>query len=197
LRQYRLKPTWPAALPDDAPYGSEKQFCLPKELYQGDSAIKLAAIQAYRSQLGSLARTGTVPASLDAIIDCNGYLISFVRQTEAFVLTEPAAVPSSCDLDGSWEGYGGTSAKGAGASRVRLLLTRTGTQNVTGSFALADGSDGERKDALVGEYDAHCALTLRVPQQPQLVYHGSVSRDGRSLYGWWGPETPGFFVVHR
>jgi LmbE family N-acetylglucosaminyl deacetylase len=197
LRKYRLKPTRPAALPDDAPYGPEKQFCLPKELYQGESATKLAAIQAYRSQLGSLARTGTVPASLDAIIDCNGYLISFARQTEAFVLTEPAAAPSSCDLDGSWVGYGGTSAEGAGVSKARLLLTRTGTHNVTGSFVLGDGPDGERIRTLIGEFGGSCGFTLRVPQHSQLVYHGLLSRDGRSLYGSWGPETPGFFVVHR
>ena len=88
-----MKPKRPAALPDNAPYSPEKQFCLPNDLYLGETATKLAAVQAYRSQLGSLARTGSVPPPLDGIIDCSGYLISFVRRTEAFVLTEPSAAP--------------------------------------------------------------------------------------------------------
>lgn len=79
-------------LPDDADYGEETQFCLPEEMYQGESATKLAAVRSSASQLGFLARTGDVPPHLGGIIDCNGYLISFVRRTEAFVLTEAAAL---------------------------------------------------------------------------------------------------------
>ena len=80
--------TCPASLPDDADYGEAKQFCLPERLYLGDDAVKLRAVRAYASQLGRLARNGSHPAALDGIIDCNGYLTSFVRRTETFVLEE-------------------------------------------------------------------------------------------------------------
>jgi LmbE family N-acetylglucosaminyl deacetylase len=197
LRRHRMQPEVPAALPDDAPYGPAKQFCLPPEMYLGENATKLAAVRSYRSQLGTLARTGSVPPYLDAIIDCNGYLISFVRRTEAFVLTEPAATRSSCDPDGSWEGYGGANAEGSEVGKARLLLARTGEGTVTGYLGLSDGQGDERRQILVGDFDARCTLTLRAPQHPQLVYRASISRDGRSLYGSWGPEAPGFFVVSR
>jgi LmbE family N-acetylglucosaminyl deacetylase len=89
----RFRPTSPASLPDDANYvgekGKETQFCLPERLYLGDDAVKLRAVRSYASQLGRLARTGSHPAALDGIMDCNGYLMSFVRRTEAFVLVEP------------------------------------------------------------------------------------------------------------
>ncbi len=90
-REYRLRPDWPAVLPDDADYGEERQLCLDEKLYQGDDAIKLAAINAYASQLGFLAREGEHPQNRAGMIDCSGYLISFVRRTEAFVLIEPSA----------------------------------------------------------------------------------------------------------
>ena len=86
---HRFHPTSPAALPDDANYGEEKQFCLPERLYAGDDAVKLRAVRAYASQLGRLARNGSHPAAVDGIMDCNGYLMSFVRRSEAFVLLEP------------------------------------------------------------------------------------------------------------
>lgn len=82
----RFRPSMPAALPHDADYGEAKQFCLPERLYLGDDAVKLRAVRAYASQLGRLARQGSHPAALDGIIDCNGYLLSFVRRTEVFVL---------------------------------------------------------------------------------------------------------------
>lgn len=85
----RFHPTSPAALPDDADYGKEKQFCLPERLYAGDDAVKLNAVRSYKSQLGRLARNGSHPAAVDGIMDCNGYLMSFVRRSEAFVLVEP------------------------------------------------------------------------------------------------------------
>jgi LmbE family N-acetylglucosaminyl deacetylase len=84
----RFRPDLPATLPDDADYGKAKQFCLPERLYAGDDAVKLRAVRAYASQRGRLARNGSHPAALDGIIDCNGYLTSFVRRTEAFVLEE-------------------------------------------------------------------------------------------------------------
>ena len=89
LNNYRFHPDWPAALPDDADYGEARQLCLPESLYQGNDAIKNLAVRAYKSQHGFLARTGSHPAALSGIIDCNGYLTSFIRRTEAFVLVEP------------------------------------------------------------------------------------------------------------
>jgi hypothetical protein len=85
---HRLRSDLPASLPGDAEYGEAKQFCLPERLYLGDDAVKLRAVRAYASQRGRLARNGSHPAALDGIIDCNGYLTSFVRRTEAFVLEE-------------------------------------------------------------------------------------------------------------
>lgn len=91
LRQHRLHPSWPGGLPDDADYGPARHLCLPEALYQGEGAKKLAAIRAYKSQLGFLAREGELPERRAGIIDCNGYLIAFARHTEAFVLTVPAS----------------------------------------------------------------------------------------------------------
>ena len=84
----RLRPSLSASLPTDAEYGEAKQFCLPERLYLGDDAAKRNAVRAYASQLGRLARNGSHPAALNGIIDCNGYLMSFVRRTEAFILVE-------------------------------------------------------------------------------------------------------------
>ena len=91
LARHRFRPEWPAALPDDADYGAERQLCLPAPLWQGEAAAKLAAVRSYASQRGSLARAGSHPAGLDGIMDCNGYLGSFVRRTEAFVLETAGA----------------------------------------------------------------------------------------------------------
>jgi LmbE family N-acetylglucosaminyl deacetylase len=90
LARHRFRPDWPAALPDDAAYGEERQLCLPERLYRGETAAKLAAVRSYASQLGFAARTGSPPQALAGIMDCSGYLMSFVRRTEAFVLAEPA-----------------------------------------------------------------------------------------------------------
>ncbi len=88
FRAHRLRPDWPQTLPDDTDYGPETQLCLPPKMYQGKDATKLAAIRSYPSQLGFAARTGSIPEHLGGIVDCTGYLISFVRRTEAFVLIE-------------------------------------------------------------------------------------------------------------
>jgi LmbE family N-acetylglucosaminyl deacetylase len=85
----RFRPSLPASLPRDADYGEAKQFCLPERLYRGQGAVKLRAIRAYRSQLGRLSRQGSHSAALDGIIDCDGYLMSFVRSSEDFVLVAP------------------------------------------------------------------------------------------------------------
>lgn len=89
LARHRFRPEWPAALPDDADYGAARQLCLPAPLWQGETAAKLAAVRSYASQRGTLARAGSHPAGLDGIMDCNGYLGSFVRRTEVFVLVDP------------------------------------------------------------------------------------------------------------
>ena len=75
----RLQPSLAASLPSDAEYGEAKQLCLPP----GFDAVKLRAVRAYASQFG---RAGSHPAALDGIIDCQGYLTSFVRRSELFVL---------------------------------------------------------------------------------------------------------------
>jgi len=199
LRRHRMRPDLPARIPDDAPYGAEKQLCLPEEFYLGEKATKLAAVQAYKSQLGSLARTGEVPQHLDAIIDCNGYLISFVRRTEAFVLSEPAATtPLACDPAGLWEGYGG----GAGAAaapplKARLELARTGDRTVVGYLSWDLGTGESRQEIVLAELDGACGVTLRSARRPDVVVRGTISRDGKSLYGSWGGAEPGFLVVHR
>ncbi len=91
LAQHRFRPEWPAGLPDDADYGEARQLCLAPELWQGESATKLAAVRAYASQRGTAARQGAHPPGLSMIMDCNGYLGSFVRRTEAFVLEAAGA----------------------------------------------------------------------------------------------------------
>lgn len=93
IAAHRFRPDWPAALPDDADYGRERQLCLPERLWRGEDALKLRAVRSYPSQLGSLARVGSHPEGLDGVMDCSGYLTSFVRRTEAFVLEDPAETP--------------------------------------------------------------------------------------------------------
>lgn len=198
LRRHRMRPDLPAVLPDDAPYGAERQLCLPESFYRGGTATKLAAVQAYKSQLGSLARSGDLPPHLDAIIDCNGYLISFVRRTEAFVLSEPAAAPSACDPAGSWEGYSGSAGEGATAPlRATLELARTGDRTVAGYLSWDLGNGESRQEVVLGEFGPTCGVTLRSASRPDLVVRGTVSRDGKSLYGSWDGNEPGFIVIHR
>jgi LmbE family N-acetylglucosaminyl deacetylase len=90
-RKRRFRPEWPAALPDDADYGDAVHLCLPEGMFAGEDAIKLKAVESYASQLGFVVRSGELPAELEGIIDCSGYLNSFVRRSEVFVLTQPLA----------------------------------------------------------------------------------------------------------
>jgi LmbE family N-acetylglucosaminyl deacetylase len=83
LARHRFRPSWPAALPDDADYGVERQLC------GIDVQRKNRAIRAYASQLGTAARNGEIQDALAGILDCNGYLGAFARTTEAFVLETP------------------------------------------------------------------------------------------------------------
>jgi len=85
----RFRPGMAESLPADADYGEATQFCLPERLYLGDAAVKLRAVRAYASQSGRVTREGSPRPAEAGIIDCNGYLTSFVRRTEAFVLVQP------------------------------------------------------------------------------------------------------------
>lgn len=91
-RQSRLQPDARASLPDDADYGDERQLCLSQEMVTAEPPTKLEVVRSYRSQLGFAAREGEVPEALRGLADCNGYLLGFVRRTEAFVLVEAAQV---------------------------------------------------------------------------------------------------------
>jgi len=132
LRRHRIRPDLPAALPDDAPYGEPRHLCLSDDLVTGPGALKAAAVAAYRSQLGTVARDGALPAGLAAITDCSGYLAAFVRRTEVFVLVEPAAAAAA----------GGWLARPGAAARVRDALRRAADwqlANVAYEAPLPDG----------------------------------------------------------
>jgi len=83
LRAHREQPDWPQVLPDDIDYGEASQLCL-------DDATRLAkprAINAFGTQLGTTGQVpGILPASSEGLLDCSGYLRSFGRQTEVFVV---------------------------------------------------------------------------------------------------------------
>jgi LmbE family N-acetylglucosaminyl deacetylase len=89
-RAHRFRPTWPAVAPDDADYGSPQSLCLASELYEGEAPRKLQAVESYRSQLGFAARDDKLPERLAGVLDCSGYLISFVRRTEILYLLDSA-----------------------------------------------------------------------------------------------------------
>ena len=85
LRAHRERPDWPQVLPDDIDYGDASQLCL-------DDATRVAkplAIDAFETQLGTVGRTpGILPESREGLLDCSGYLRSFGRRTEAFVIRQ-------------------------------------------------------------------------------------------------------------
>lgn len=86
-RMQRFDPSAPQALPDDADYGEPLSMCLAPPLYEGASAMKLKAVESFESQLGTAGRVpGLLPESRKGLMDCSGYLMSFVRRTEVFVL---------------------------------------------------------------------------------------------------------------
>ena len=90
LRSPRFVPDTPQLLPGDADYGTPVQLCLDAELHQGPDAPKLKAVDAFESQLGTLGRTpDMISPNRRAMMDCSGYLTSFVRSTEVFVLETP------------------------------------------------------------------------------------------------------------
>ena len=86
-RMQRFDPAAPQSLPSDADYGEPLSLCLDPALYEGENAGKLKAVESYASQLGTAGRVPTLlPESRKGLMDCSGYLLSFVRRTEVFVL---------------------------------------------------------------------------------------------------------------
>jgi LmbE family N-acetylglucosaminyl deacetylase len=212
LRAHRFRPGWPDAFPDDAPYGEPLHLCLPERMYRGAEAEKLRAVEAYRSQLGTLARQpegapsggrGEPPAHLAGIVDCNGYLTSFVRSTEAFALSDPAAARppadtaagAACDPAGEWVG-GGAAVGERGElieSRLRLALV-AGGGGFEGRLSWPAPDGGEGSEPIAAERTAGCGLRLTVETE---TWHGTVSRDGASLYVHREAPAPGFWALHR
>ncbi len=92
LRDWRYRPEWSFPLPGDIDYVSSipgtlaVPFCLKPSDYQGPTALKLLAVEKFISQQGYLARTGTIPAGMAGLVDCNGYQKGFIRSNEMFVL---------------------------------------------------------------------------------------------------------------
>lgn len=90
-RELRRRPDLPQQLPDDVDYGAPLQLCLGGAISEPDGGRKADAINAFQTQLGTTSlEPGVLPGSLVGIMDCSGYLASFGRQTEVFVLVPPA-----------------------------------------------------------------------------------------------------------
>ena len=83
LRAHRERPDWAQVLPNDIDYGEPSQLCL-------DDVTRLAkprAISAFKTQLGTVGRIpGKLSESREGLLDCSGYLRSFARRTEVFVV---------------------------------------------------------------------------------------------------------------
>jgi LmbE family N-acetylglucosaminyl deacetylase len=90
LRAHRERPDWPQTLPGDVNYGDALQLCL-------DDAVRVAkplAINAFETQLGTAGKSpGLLPESREGLLDCSGYLRSFGRRTEVFVVRRFAGSP--------------------------------------------------------------------------------------------------------
>jgi LmbE family N-acetylglucosaminyl deacetylase len=83
LRAHRENPDWAQLLPDDVDYGPASQLCLDSST----SSAKPRAIDAFKTQLGTAGREpGLLPKARTGMLDCSGYLRSFGRQTEVFVV---------------------------------------------------------------------------------------------------------------
>lgn len=97
LRAHRERPDWPQELPDDADYGDPAQLCLAPELV-GNGALKPRAIEAFESQTGTKGRVpGLPPPERSGVMDCNGYLLSFGRRSEVFVVQSPQPEEQAVD----------------------------------------------------------------------------------------------------
>ena len=86
----RRQPDWPQRLPGDVDYGEPVQLCLPEAMTRFPGGAKHDAIAAFETQIGTSSLVpGVLPDSRKGQLDCSGYLGSFGRQTEVFVLPEP------------------------------------------------------------------------------------------------------------
>jgi hypothetical protein len=65
----------------------------PERLYRGDQAAKLKAVRSHGTHIGLVRRTGAHTPARMGLMDCTGYLTSFVHRTEVFVLNEPRTSP--------------------------------------------------------------------------------------------------------
>lgn len=83
LRSHRERPDWPQTLPDDVDYGAPLQLCLSDSTREA----KPDAISAFETQLGTVGiAPGVLPEAREGLLDCSGYLRSFGRRTEVFVI---------------------------------------------------------------------------------------------------------------
>ncbi len=87
-REARYRPDLPARLPDDRDYGEAVRLCLDEPLLTASE--KRLVIEEYGSQLGFTQREGKPKSEFMGLMDCNGYLISFARNQEVFVLHRPS-----------------------------------------------------------------------------------------------------------
>lgn len=199
LRDHRYRPGWSAELPADAPYGEARQLCLDEEMYSGSDPLKLAAIEAHATQLGTVTRSGQPPSHLRGIVDCSGYLTAFVRSSEAFVLVEPGGEPAPCEPAGEWQGARvATTAQGRPAwAPARLVVAAGESDAVSARLTWAETDRGERTLELAGRADEGCALTLAGGVGGSLRISARIAADRRSLYGSWTEPAPGFLAVHR
>ena len=198
LRAHRFRPHWPAALPDDAPYGEPVQLCLREEMYAGRDPLKRAAIETYASQTGGATRQGPAPAHLRGMVDCSGYLLAFVRRTEVFVLHDPAAAEVACEPGGSWRGERVQAVPDGWPvrSRAELALSRPRDGEVTGRLLWTDEEGSEVSVDLQGALTEGCRLRLQTRPASPRPMTATLSRDGRSLYASWH-DPPGYLAVHR
>ena len=197
LRAHRDRPDWPAALPDDADYGEPTQLCLPEEVWQGPDARKRRAIEAHASQIGNAIRDGEPEPHLRGILDCNGYLGSFVRSTEVFVLSEGTRA-AECDPTGTWTGdrAEATSEDRPAWSPAELTIERGEGGDLTGRLTWS-GAEGEEKAAeLRVQADPACRLTLTTDGPGSREIRATVSRDAQSLYATWS-DPAGYLTLHR
>jgi LmbE family N-acetylglucosaminyl deacetylase len=85
VNAHRIRPDWPQVLPDDVYYGEPSQLCLDDETL----LAKPQAINAFATQLGTMGKApGILPESRKGLLDCSGYLRSFGRRTEVFVVKQ-------------------------------------------------------------------------------------------------------------
>lgn len=82
--QARYRPNSPASVPAQMA-GMPLRLCLAPTLFTGSEPLKLRAIEAFGTQLGTSSRAGTpIPPSVRGLTDCQGFLRAYVHRTELF-----------------------------------------------------------------------------------------------------------------